>query len=182
MRIFLLLLLFPAWASAQPAMIPPEQVIGFVRADLNEDGDDERFVLVLDSEGGVDLYIFNEQYGVDPIYIENFLETTRYPPEISLVSKEDISISLHSVDGLGNHKRDMLIQWDRENGGYVVVGLSIETEPRMADEPHFSCGIDFLVGGMRIVKGDAVEDREISVPPSPLLDPVPEASLALCYD
>jgi len=35
---------------------------------------------------------------------------------------------------------------------------------------------------MRIVKGDEVEMWEISVPPSPLLNPIPEASISMCYN
>lgn len=183
MRVILFFLLLPAWAVAQPVEVAPEQVVGFARADLNEDGYDERYLLVLDSEGGVDLYIFHEVTGAATVYVENIVETTRAPPEITAVGTRHIEVSLHSADGLGSHDRSWLIGWNWEHGGYAVVGIALETTPRMADEPAFSCGIDFLVGGMRTVTGDGhAVVTEISVPPSPLLAPVPEANLSLCYN
>lgn len=183
MRAILFFLLLPVWAVAQPAEVSLDQVIGFARADLNADGRDERYLLVLDSEGGVDLYIFHEDTGAPTVYVENFVETTRYPPEITAVGLRNIEVSLHSTNGLGSHESSWLIEWDFEAGGYAVVGLGLETIPRMADEPAFSCGIDLLVGGVRTVTGDGhAVVREISVPPSPLLAPVPEANLSLCYN
>lgn len=183
MRAILFFLLFPAWVAAQPLEIAPEQVVGFARADLNEDGYDERYLLVLDSEGGVDLYIFHEVTGAPTVFIENFVETTRAPPEITVVGSSSIEVSLHSADGLGSHDRSWLIGWDWQAGGYAVVGLGLETIPRMADEPSFSCGIDFFVGGVRTVTGDGhAVVREIPVPPSPLLAPIPEANFSLCYN
>lgn len=182
MRIAVFFLLFPVLAMARPAMVDPAQVVGFARTDLNKDGYDERFVLVLDGEGGVDLFIFHETTGAPAVFVDNFLETTRYAPSIEAVGADDIAVTLHSTDAYGSHKQDWLIEWDWQNGGYIVVGMGIETEPRMADTPPFSCGIDFLVGGVRIVQGETVVNKEISVPPSPLQDPVPAASLALCYD
>lgn len=182
MRALIISLLFPVVAAAQPVAVNPADVIGFARVDMNEDGFDERFVLVLDSEGGVDLFIFDERAPDAPVYIDNIMETTRYAPVMTALNPTDIEISMHSNDAYGSHDRSMLIEWDQENSAYIVIGLSIETEPRMGDEPHFSCGIDFLVGDMRIVTGDKVEMWEISVPPSPLLNPIPEASLSMCYD
>lgn len=183
MRAILFFLLLPVWAVAQSAEIAPEQVTGFARADLNEDGYDERYLLVLDDEGGVDLYIFHGITGAPSVYIENFIETTRYPPAITAVGTSHIEVSLHSTDGLGSHDSSWLIAWDWQAGGYAVVGLGLETIPRMADEPAFSCGMDFLVGGVRTVTGDGhAVVREISVPPSPLLAPVPEANFSLCYN
>jgi len=179
MRAILFFLSLPAWAVAQPASIAPEQVVGFAQADLNEVGYDERALLVLDGEGGVNLYIFSET--TPTVYVENFVETTHYPPTIAALGPGNIEVSLHSTDGLGSHDRRRLIGWDWQAGGYAVIGLSLESVPRMVDEPSFSCGIDFLVGGLRTVTGDSPANvREITVPPSPLLAPVPEANFSLC--
>ena len=178
MRATLFFLLFPVWAAAQPTEIAPEQVIGFAWADLNEDGYDERYLLVLDEEGGVDLFIFSE--GAPTVFVKSFIETTRTPPTISALGASTIEVALHATDGLGSHDRSWLIEWDWQEKSYAVVGLGLETTPRMADEPSFHCGIDFLVGATRTVTGDnAPVLKEISVPPSPLLNPNPEASFPL---
>ncbi len=181
MRAILFFLLLPAWAGAQSAEIAPEQVAGFARADLNEDGYDERYLLVLDGEGGVDLYIFDTN--APTVFVDNFIETTRNPPSIEALGTSSIDIFLHSTDGLGSHDRRWMIGWNWEDSSYALVGLSLQTFPRMADEPRFSCGIDLLVGGVRTVTGgNPANVRETKVPPSPLLRPVSEANFSLCYN
>jgi len=181
MRATLFFLLFPVWAAAQPTEIAPEQVVGFAWADLNEDGYDERLLLALDGEGGVDLFILSED--APTVFIRAFVETTRFPPTISALGTSTIEVSLHSTDGLGSHDKSWLIEWDWQNKRYAVVGLGLETVPRLADEPSFHCGIDFLVGAMRTVTGEAAPVlKEISVSPSPLLSPVSEANFSLCYN
>ena len=182
MRALVFFLLFPVWAAAQPAMIDPAQVVGFARTDLNEDGYDERFVLVLDGEGGVDLFIFHEITGAAPVFVDNFIETTREAPLIEAVGPDAVVISLRSTDAYGSHIREQYIGWDWDNGGYIVVGLGVKSEPRTVDGASFECGIDLLVGGMRIVRGDAVINKEISAPPEPVQSPNTGAALALCYD
>jgi len=54
MRAILFFLLLPAWVAAQPVEVTPEQVVGFARS-LKEDGIDQRFLLVLDGEGRVEI-------------------------------------------------------------------------------------------------------------------------------
>ncbi len=180
MRALVFFLLFPVWALAQqPAQVDPAQVVGYARADLNENGYDEGFLLVLDREGGVDLFIHEDGVALD--YVHNFIETTRYAPEISALGAGGIEVDLHSADGLGSHDWSWVIDWDSTQAAYVVVEMSVFSTPRMADEAETYCRIDLWAGEVRVSQGDSgAVTRKIDARPMPLDRRGTGASFALC--
>lgn len=178
MRLLLFLFLLPALAQAQPATIPPEQIIGFIRTDLNNDSYDERAVLVLDEDGVIDLYIFDERSGELAAYVPYFSATTRYPPILYYAEDNTLGMSLYATSGLGSHE---IITWvGHVNGGYYITSITI-SQTDLTGDSTLLCEYDFLKGKVRIThpSGEVFESTT-NTAPLPLDGNIPDSLHALC--
>lgn len=179
MRALLFFLLFPALAAAQPASIAPSTVAGFLRTDLNNDSFDERFVLVMDPEGVIDLYIFDERSG-EQTYINYFSATNRDSPILYYAEDNTVMMSLTGHSGIGSYEQAVWI--GALEGGYYITSITHWFDPIMADGPEIVCAFDFIAGKAWITRGAAPEEIiPIDTPPLALDESLPESLSNLCW-
>ena len=110
MRFFLIMLLAPVWALAQPTAINPASIAGYIRADLGGGPDEENVLLVYDSEGVIDLYIYNrfQENSVlraPEIYVPHFEASTRNPPTLRLLPDRSFTVLISQSSGIGAYAR-----------------------------------------------------------------------------
>lgn len=178
MRLLLFLFLLPSLAQAQQTVIPPEQVVGFIRTDLNNGSHDERTVLVLDAEGVIDLYIYEERTGEQAVYVPYFSATTRYPPILYYAEDNTIGLSLYATSGLGSHE---LMTWiGYVDGEYRITGRAI-SQTDLTGSSTLLCEYDFLAGKVFITHPSGEVLRSTTdVAPLPLDGNIPDSLLSLC--
>jgi len=168
MRYFFILLLFPTWASAQ---IMPEQIIGFAKVEDEVFSLIDHAVLVRDGQGWADLYIIHESTGAPTEFIDNILEIKGALPTLSINGGSYIEIVVASEAAGNTIEKSWWLApiWmnDGPFGPYQVIDMAYTVTPLGAEGFIYSCGIDFEVGGMRIVGKDeliAIEEIDVAGP------------------
>ena len=183
MRLLLIILLYPAWGFAQPSAINPASIAGYFRADLGGGPEEENVLLVYDSEGAIDLYIFNrfQQNSVlraPEIYVPAFEASTRTPPTLRLLPDKSFTVLVSQSSGIGAYARATRIAYN--NGAFRIVGFLDEFYPNTGEGVR-RCAYDLEhgVATFTALSGAAIE-RGTKVGPLPLDGHLPDALTAMC--
>jgi hypothetical protein len=136
MRLFLILLLAPAWAFAQPVAINPASIAGYIRADLGGGPEAENVLLVYDNEGVIDLYIFARSlnsgaFRAPEIYVPYFEASTRTPPTLRLLPDKSFTVLVNQSSGIGAYARATRIAY--RNGAFRIIGILNEFYPNTGE-------------------------------------------------
>ncbi len=185
MRLFLLWLLLPTWAAAQPASINPLTVAGYLRADLGGSAEKENVLLVYDEEGAIDLYIYtrfqqNSVLRPSGIYVPNFSASTRNPPILRLLPDKSFTVMVTQSSGLGYSAYATRIAY--VNGEFRIVGVLDEFAPKTGEGTR-RCAYD-LERGVAIFTPIADETTEIptEIGPLPVDGFLPATLTGYCED
>ncbi len=182
MRFLVLLMFFPALASAQPASITPASVIGFLRLDMNKDRVDERVLLTLDRSGVIDLYIQPENASAPVVYFEAFSATNGTPPALLATDDGGFEVAQWMRHGQGSTYFSERINWvEGENAGYYTIGLTLRFYPRDENADVIDCTVDFLNGRLETtINEGAMQVMDVNMPPTPPGAPLPAGWDELC--
>ena len=185
MRIFLLILLFPVWAAAQPIVINPASIAGYIRADLGGGPEAENVLLVYDNEGEIDLYIFYRRlnsgvFSAPEVYVPGFTGSTRNPPELRLLPDQSFAVVVDQPSGLGVNHRETRIAY--RNGAFAIVGFLDEFSPKTGEGVR-RCAYD-LDKGLAVFTPISGAPREmvLEVAPLPLDGFLPSSARDFCAD
>jgi len=183
MRLFLIFLLMPVWAMAQPMAINPASIAGYIRADLGGGPEEENVLLVYDNEGVIDLYIFHRSldsgvFAAPEIYVPYFEASTRNPPILCLLSDKSFTVLINQSSGIGAYARVTRIAY--RNGAFRIIGMLDEFYPNTGEGVR-RCAYDFEqdLASFTLLSGQEIEIG-IGAGPLPLDGQPPEAISALC--
>lgn len=185
MRLFLIILLVPIWANAQPVAINPTSIAGYFRADLGGGPDKENVLLVYDNEGAIDLYIYYRSlnsgvFAAPEIYVPNFTASTRNPPVLRLLPDKSFTVHVVQSSGIGSSAFSTRVAY--RDSGFRIVGILNEYYPATAEGVR-RCAYDLErgVASFTAISG-AVTEVATDVGPLPLDGSLPETLTDLCVD
>jgi len=182
MRFLVLLMFFPALASAQPATITPESVIGFLRLDMNEDRIDERVVLTLDNEGAIDLYIIPENADAAVVFVKEFSATNGPAPTLLASDDGGFEVAQSLRHGEGSTFFSEKINWvEGPDAGYYTIGVTLRFNPRDENADSINCTVDFLRGRLETTINEReMQVKDVNMPPTRPGEPLPAGWGELC--
>ena len=180
MRLLLFLFFLPSLAMAQPAMVPPQSVAGYIRGDLDGVSGKESVVLIYDQEGVIDLYIFGEASAQPLVYIPYFSASARNPPILRLLPDKSFTMRITGTSGIGFSAFAKRMAY--QDGAYVIVGILNEFYPNTGGEA-LRCAYD-LERGMVTITRPSGEVLEIitDIRPLPLDGNLPQSLTDNCVE
>lgn len=185
MRLFLIFLLAPVWALAQPQAINPVSIAGYFRADLSGGSVKENVLLVYDNEGAIDLYIYYRDlnsgvFAAPDIYVPNFAASTRTPPVLRLLPDKSFAVLVGQSSGVGASAFSKRVAFG--DYGFRIVGILNEYYPATAEGVR-RCAYDLErgVASFTAISG-AVTEVATDIGPLPLDGRLPETLTDLCVD
>ncbi len=185
MRLFLLLMLLPTWAYAQPEAINPASIAGYIRADLGGGPEQENVLLVYDNEGAIDLYIFTRAlnsgvFRAPEIYVPGFAASPRNPPVLRLLPDKSFTVLINQSSGLGASAFATRIAY--RNGAFRIIGMLDEFYPNTGEGVR-RCAYDLErgVASFTAISGEVVE-MGTDVGPLPLDGNLPSTLTEFCVD
>jgi len=185
MRLFMLLMLLPTWAHAQPVAINPASIAGYIRADLGGGPEPENVLLVYDNEGAIDLYIYTRSlnsgvFRAPEIYVPGFAYSTRTPPVLRLLPDKSFTVLVNQSSGLGASAFATRIAY--RNGAFRIIGMLDEFYPNTGEGVR-RCAYDLERGlaSFTAISGEVVE-ISTDVAPLPLDGDLPNTLTEYCVD
>ncbi len=185
MRLFLFLMLLPAWAYAQPEAINPASIAGYIRADLGGGPEQENVLLVYDNEGEIDLYIYNRAlnsgvFDAPEIYVPGFAASTRNPPVLRLLPDKSFTVLINQSSGIGASAFATRIAY--RNGAFRIIGMLDEFYPNTGEGVR-RCAYDLERGAASFtaISGEVLE-ISTDVGPLPLDGYLPNTLTDFCVD
>jgi len=169
MRLIVLLLLMPTALLAQPRLIEPWQVLTSITAEWNNDGTQDRAVLIQnpdDISADLALYLGNsDTLAMDEVaYLPEIVWSGAMwgqQPELNLLENE--SLQLHSMNiAIGRNRWHEILTIAYRDEHFVVAGYTYDSYDTLDLDAGGSCDVNYLTGRAEVAPAKG-QHRTISL-------------------